>query len=80
MAIRQFFSDEVIFYVDELSAEETYDKEVVTASAVADTFTSFADYINAPKEQILMSANDKTYAVTIDSDGKLAVEEVVEGD
>ncbi len=65
-----------------------YDTEIVEGSNDAPTTDAVYKAIGgvAPIdpdthvfEKILMSANDKTYEVTIDADGALAVAEVEEG-
>lgn len=71
---KQFLSDETIFYTTTIDASEEYGKAVATADAVISFVGSSAD---APKESIKLTANDKTYEVTIDANGELAVAEVV---
>ena len=82
---KQFLSDETIFYITTIDASEEYGKAVATADAVisfvgssTDEVISYVDSsVDAPKESIKLTANNKTYEVTIDANGELAVAEVV---
>ena len=70
MALRQMFTAETMFIDDGLTDGSNFPP---SANAVHD---GVADLAKATVyDKILMSANDKVYEVTIDSDGALAVEE-----
>lgn len=75
MALRQLKTAETLFVSDTVADGVAYPP---TADAVADDFSNLAQAVVF--EKILMAANDKTYEVTIDAEGALAVAEVTEGD
>lgn len=82
MATKQKFSNETIFVettVVENSENPPTSGAVYTAigdvTAEIPTEATIKAYIY---DTIYMSANDKTYAITIDADGELAVAEVEE--
>lgn len=75
MALKQLRTAETVYVSDTIADEITAPP---TTEAV---FNDFGDMAKAVVfDKILMSANDKTYEVTIDAEGKLAVEEQTEGD
>ena len=70
MALRQMYTAETMFIDDGLTDGSNFPP---SANAVHD---GVADLAKATVyDKILMSANDKVYEVTIDAEGKLAVEE-----
>lgn len=82
MATKQKFSNETIFVETTVVADSQNPPTsgaVYTAlggvTAEIPTEATIKAYVY---DTIYMSANDKTYAVTIDAEGALAVEEVVE--
>ena len=82
MATKQKFSNETIFVETTVVADSINPPTsgaVYTAlggvTAEIPTESTIKAYIY---DTIYMSANEKTYAVTIDAEGALAVEEVVE--
>lgn len=86
MALRQLKTAETLFVSDTVADDVAYPP---TTDAVYDAIGGVeiptdAHIADVAKEtvytKILMSANSKTYEVTIDAEGKLAVEEQTEGD
>lgn len=78
MATKQKFSNETLFVETTVVADSI---NPPTSGAVYSAIggASVADAIaNTAFEAILLSANDTVYAVTIDEDGALAVNAVVE--
>lgn len=73
MALRQLFTAETMFIDDGLTDGSSFPP---SADAVHDGVGALAKATVFDK--ILMSANDKTYEVTIDEDGALAVTEQTE--
>ena len=70
MALRQMLTAETMFIDDGLTDGSNFPP---SANAVHD---GVADLATATVyDKILMAANDKVYEVTIDAEGKLAVEE-----
>ena len=70
MALRQMLTAETMFIDDGLTDGSNFPP---SANAVHD---GVADLAKATVyDKILMAANDKVYEVTIDAEGKLAVEE-----
>lgn len=75
MALRQLFTAETMFIDDGLTDGSNYPP---SADAVHDGVGALAKATVFDK--ILMSANDTTYELTIDAEGKLDISEVTEGD
>ncbi len=82
MALRSLRTAETLYVSDALADD-------VTAPPTTDAVYDAVNGITVPTEsqikayvydKIYMSANEKTYEVTIDAEGKLAVAEVTEGD
>ena len=86
MALKQLRTAETVYVsdtiADDITAPPTTDAVYDAIGGVdIPTDAHIADVAKATVfTKILMSANEKTYEVTIDAEGKLAVEEQTEGD
>lgn len=77
MATEQKFTNETLFVETAITETVKNSKNPPTTKAVYDAIGAI-DVKSTVFDKILMSANDTTYEVTIDTDGALAVAEVTE--